>query len=59
MVAAIAGSVVTICSISLIRGGAAVGKGKISSAAITFDRYSHVTEGMDREAVEAVATLIK
>jgi hypothetical protein len=50
MVAAIAGSVVTICSISLIRGGAAVGTGKISSAAITFDRYSHVTGGMDREA---------
>ena len=30
-----------------------------SSVAITLDRYSHVTEGMDREAAETVAALIK
>jgi len=30
-----------------------------SSISITLDRYSHVTEGMDRDAAETVAALIR
>ncbi|HUF96268.1 MAG TPA: hypothetical protein VMO52_09335 [Acidimicrobiia bacterium] len=30
-----------------------------SSISITLDRYSHVVEGMDREAAEIVARMIK
>jgi hypothetical protein len=30
-----------------------------SSISITLDRYSHVVEGMDKEAVETVAAMIK
>lgn len=30
-----------------------------SSISITLDRYSHVVEGMDREAAEIVAKMIK
>jgi integrase len=30
-----------------------------SSVAITLDRYSHVIEGMDRDAAEKVAALLR